>query len=120
MSIVVPATVKVPREFTRAYLSVKGWREAFFLRCWTCDIGGGIVFDEPPDQPYIEHPVRWLWEHARQGHEVGVNLCHSWTKQCGPVGDPYSHKEEWYRWWWANWDPANERFVLEIEDEDEC
>lgn len=112
------ADQKVPRSFLLAYLRAKGWREAYGLRCWTCGAGGDAVMDDPPDRPFIEHPVVWMWEHARQGHEVGVNLCHSWTKQCGPPDSPYSYQEHWFRWWWATWSPGRGLFALEIEDED--
>ena len=97
----------VPRDFLRAYLKAKGWRTAAWFHCWTCDERVRLE---------IEHPVKWLWEHASKGHECGMNLCHAWKRAVGPPSWGLNPEfEYWYRWWWATWNPETKQFDLEVE-----
>lgn len=81
---------KMPVSFVRQYLKARGYKETNEVWCNDCD--EGFI--------RVEHPIRWLWEHTKQGHEPSFDCCHCWNRQ---VGRDTGVIEEWYRWFTFRW-----------------
>jgi len=92
---------KIPREFVRKYLSAKGYKEPHEVMCFDCPGWPGEVFPE--------HPIQWLYEHVRQGHEPSFDCCHCWNRQ---VGRDTGEIEEWYRWFTFTWSKEKNDWVV--------
>jgi len=81
---------RIPLEFVRAYLKCKGRKMLHSVWC-ECD----IEFISFP-----EHPIKFLWEHVKKGHEPSFDCCWCWDRQ---VGRDTGEFEYWYKWWTWTW-----------------
>lgn len=92
---------KIPREFVRKYLSAKGYKMPHEVMCFDCPGW--------PSEVFLEHPIQWLYEHVRQGHEPSFDCCHCWDRQ---VGRDTGEIEEWYRWFTFTWSKEKNDWVV--------
>lgn len=99
---------KVPRWFVRRYLSLKGYRDLEALGCKTCEMmyfgSAGEWDDNVEEQQAAKHPIRFLWEHAQQGHQAQVMVTHYWGWTTGHPDYPLDRvdwgafRSRWYEW----------------------
>jgi len=92
---------KIPIDFVRKYLSAKGHKMPHEVMCFDCPGW--------PSEVFPEHPIKWLYEHVRQGHEPSFDCCHCWNRQ---VGRDTGEIEEWYRWFTFTWNHEKEDWIV--------
>jgi len=84
---------KMPKEFVRKFLKARGWKFLHSLWCDCQSLDEMYIDDEP-------HPIKWLYNHIKQGHKPSFDCCHGWDRQVGRDGYEF---EEWYKWWTFTW-----------------
>lgn len=90
---------RIPLDFVRKFLSAKGHKESHSVWC-DCTL----------DFVETDHPIRWLWEHVKQGHEPSFDCVHCWNQKIG--GGDYAEIEEWYRWFTFTWSKEKNDWVV--------
>jgi len=98
----MPSTteVRMPKEFVTKFLKARGYKSLHTLMCnctFECVEG-------------LDHPIKWLWEHIRVGHEPSFDCCHCWNQKVG--GGDYAEVEEWYRWFTFTWSREKNDWVV--------
>ena len=98
----------IPRAFVNELLKCRGRKAIGIMDCLTC---GAIATNE--EVRY--HPIKWLWDHASQGHAPGFLACFAWDRQ---IGRNTGYFEEWVKTWlYRFYDGHFELIECDIVDE---